>query len=637
MSDPTPVATVGGNLGTTRGAQRLIVLQAAADIWADALDSDVEIVVHARFRSLACDALTATLGSAGPDNSTVLSMPGRPSPLWYVAALADRLTESDTAPGAPDITAEFNGDLDDNSLCLDGSDWYYGLDGQGSVDDINLLNTVLHEFGHGLGFLNLLDEATGAPLDGVHDVYESLTFDLTAQQHWHEMSDEQRVASAINPRQVVLDGVAVRAAVPATLNSGVRQMAIEPPVVGFSEVFGEADFAPIKEPVSGILEEAFPVDACAPLSDLTGRVALIDRGTCSFYEKTEAAISAGAVAVIMVDSSDASPPNWMTSTFAPLDVPVVRVTSSDGAQIRLALAATLTVRFSIDATRWIGADAEGRPYLNATRPLEPGTSISHWDPLAEPSLLMMPYQSPEQQAVLDMSVALMVDIGWIPFVCGDSFVEGIEACDDGNDVSGDGCFDCQREYCGDARINNNGTESCDDGADNSDTRANACRLSCQMARCGDSVVDAGELCDDGNDTAGDGCSACVLEYCGDGVTNNSNEQCDDGVANSDSRPGACRRDCRSFRCGDGVVDDNEQCDDGPLGRDCPADCVLPPVPDTGSPTADSGAEGAPAVVGDPAAAGGCACQLPLPRPTGPGLGWLVLAVVPVWGRRRQHA
>lgn len=34
----------------------------------------------------------------------------------------------------------------------------------------------------------------------------------------------------------------------------------------------------------------------------------------------------------------------------------------------------------------------------------------------------------------------------------------------------------------------------------------ACRLDCTLARCGDAVLDAGEICDDGNVVSGDGCS-----------------------------------------------------------------------------------------------------------------------------------
>ncbi|MCA9549754.1 MAG: DUF4215 domain-containing protein [Myxococcales bacterium] len=62
--------------------------------------------------------------------------------------------------------------------------------------------------------------------------------------------------------------------------------------------------------------------------------------------------------------------------------------------------------------------------------------------------------------------------------CGDGKMDFGEACDDGNDVSGDGCE-----------------------ADCSVTRVPAC---------GDGIVDPGEQCDDGNQVAGDGCEAtCV--------------------------------------------------------------------------------------------------------------------------------
>jgi len=35
----------------------------------------------------------------------------------------------------------------------------------------------------------------------------------------------------------------------------------------------------------------------------------------------------------------------------------------------------------------------------------------------------------------------------------------------------------------------------------------ACRTSCTVPKCGDGVLDAGEVCDDGNNVGGDGCSA----------------------------------------------------------------------------------------------------------------------------------
>ena len=61
FNDPTPVAPVGGNPMTTRGAQRLFAFQYAAELWAETLDSPVEIVVLATFEPLGANVL----GSAG--------------------------------------------------------------------------------------------------------------------------------------------------------------------------------------------------------------------------------------------------------------------------------------------------------------------------------------------------------------------------------------------------------------------------------------------------------------------------------------------------------------------------------------------------------------------------------------------
>ena len=51
FNDPTPVAPVGGNTGTTLGQQRLNAFQYAADIWGATLDSKVEIRIQAQFAS----------------------------------------------------------------------------------------------------------------------------------------------------------------------------------------------------------------------------------------------------------------------------------------------------------------------------------------------------------------------------------------------------------------------------------------------------------------------------------------------------------------------------------------------------------------------------------------------------------
>ena len=60
-----------------------------------------------------------------------------------------------------------------------------------------------------------------------------------------------------------------------------------------------------------------------------------------------------------------------------------------------------------------------------------------------------------------------------------------------------------------------GVESCDDGRNLSTYGQSGCGPGCRaVPRCGDAKVDGvwGEECDDGNSTAGDGCSsACKVE------------------------------------------------------------------------------------------------------------------------------
>lgn len=105
--------------------------------------------------------------------------------------------------------------------------------------------------------------------------------------------------------------------------------------------------------------------------------------------------------------------------------------------------------------------------------------------------------------------------------CGDNIeqAENNESCDDGNDVSGDGCSaTCELEpgasgttegtqpVCGDGK--KNVLEQCDDGNDVDD---DDCTNVCTLPGCGDGMVQTGEECDDGNDTSGDGCGICRLE------------------------------------------------------------------------------------------------------------------------------
>src|SRR6185295_1112095 len=66
FNDPAARAPVGGHNGTTLGQQRLTAFQFAADIWGATLNSNVTIVIRARWdNTLDCTQTTAVLGSAG--------------------------------------------------------------------------------------------------------------------------------------------------------------------------------------------------------------------------------------------------------------------------------------------------------------------------------------------------------------------------------------------------------------------------------------------------------------------------------------------------------------------------------------------------------------------------------------------
>lgn len=177
--------------------------------------------------------------------------------------------------------------------------------------------------------------------------------------------------------------------------------------------------------------------------------------------------------------------------------------------------------------------------------------------------------------------------------CGDGKRTHEEGCDDGNTNDGDGCSsaciketgflctensdglsECREILCGNGKLDAEAGELCDDG---NRVAGDGCSASCLIEKgwlcttedgslrctraCGNGIVEeaANELCDDGNDIDGDGCSSqCQIEA---GYT------CELGAAGSSV--------CMSRACGDGIKTVDEDCDDGnTVSRDgCSQRCV----------------------------------------------------------------
>ena len=116
-----------------------------------------------------------------------------------------------------------------------------------------------------------------------------------------------------------------------------------PPVIAGSYFAVPAAFGP---PIpggaglTGTLIYALPHDACAPLTNaaaIAGNIAVINRGTCSFQPKVQAAQDAGAVAVIMVDNRP-EVPITMGPVGAPFPtIPSAMISQADGVAIEAQL------------------------------------------------------------------------------------------------------------------------------------------------------------------------------------------------------------------------------------------------------------------------------------------------------------
>lgn len=97
----------------------------------------------------------------------------------------------------------------------------------------------------------------------------------------------------------------------------------------------EGDFKTFDPPMTAATSTTVPADGCSAIStDLTGKIALIDRGACYFTDKVDNAQAAGAVGVIIVNNV-AGPAIPMAQSPTPnYNIPAVMVSQTDGALLK---------------------------------------------------------------------------------------------------------------------------------------------------------------------------------------------------------------------------------------------------------------------------------------------------------------
>lgn len=126
------------NVGTTSQIDSACTF--AGNIWGQYLISAVPIKIDLFFGNLFGTTLAITIPNGRRDFPT--------APLdsvWYPSCLANAMEGTEINPGEADMNIFF-----DNS-----QPWYYGTDGNCPSNKYDFVTTLLHEIGHGLGFLSL--------------------------------------------------------------------------------------------------------------------------------------------------------------------------------------------------------------------------------------------------------------------------------------------------------------------------------------------------------------------------------------------------------------------------------------------------------------------------------------------------
>lgn len=134
---------------------------AAANIWANILSSNVPITINACWASLASPWI---LGYSGGGCCRANFTGATQSNTWYKYSLTNALNGSDLNPSSFDMDITYNSNFN----------WYYGTDGNTPVAQHDFESVVLHEIGHGLNFSGSMSYSGGSGSWGYGTAYPNI-------------------------------------------------------------------------------------------------------------------------------------------------------------------------------------------------------------------------------------------------------------------------------------------------------------------------------------------------------------------------------------------------------------------------------------------------------------------------------
>ncbi|MDC0087950.1 hypothetical protein OAI07_00245 [Akkermansiaceae bacterium] len=479
---------IGDNPGLTLGELRKNVLVEAGNRWSKVLLSDVVIQVDVDYQDFGGSAGgSITLAAAG---AATLSRNFTNAPLrntLYPIALANSLAGTDLSSTLPDINVSANSNSELSDSQEGNFTWYYGLDNNAPSGTIDFLNVMAHELGHGLGFSSTLNTTTGAFLNSNPDVFSRNIFDTAQNLSWDQMTSAQRLASATSDPNLTWNGPYVTGAVngvSSIVSLGINNSSSSSTVSyeALAAAFGGAISA---QGLSGnliLVDDGVGVtaDLVEPIqngAEVSGNIALIERGTVPFDFKVRSAQDAGAIGAIIYNNvANAELLSATAANDSPTllpTIPITFVSLETANDLQNLLSGGLSVTIFPDSVTLTNNETDlvfvRRLRLFAPSTIQPGSSVSHWSTSASPNLLMEPSINSDIKDDLDLTSLLMKDIGWqtenisIPHLTYNLWLAdtgfGTEATNTGqlDDFDGDGISNLEEYYHGSDPRSSNGS------------------------------------------------------------------------------------------------------------------------------------------------------------------------------------
>lgn len=149
VAPESPTANITVNYIGSWTSQAQAAFEHAVMIWEGLLVSTVTIEVDAEWSA---SLPPGALGGAGPYTFWRDFANAPQANTWYPAAIANQRAGSDLNGGDPEIDAIFSSTF---------SNWYFGTDGNPPSNKYDFVSVVLHELGHGLGFVGSMQVSGG--------------------------------------------------------------------------------------------------------------------------------------------------------------------------------------------------------------------------------------------------------------------------------------------------------------------------------------------------------------------------------------------------------------------------------------------------------------------------------------------